>query len=403
MRIAPRVATFVAMTGRLKQLARDARVRQAADVVLAAVLAVAALIDVARNPVAWGGSGPAQILLALAATLPLAVRARRPIVTVTVVNLAGGALLVLAAPHQPAFEPFAALVIGFYSLAAHTPLRRGIAAFAAMVAIGVPFSVVASARGSSSGNLLPPIAFLLAAWAVGRIIRSRHLRTLELEELTRQLEEQRDMQAEAAVAVERGRIARELHDVVAHNVSMMVVQAGAAERVLDGEQTEVRAALSAISETGRQTVDEMRTLLGVLRAGEDGETLSPQPGLGDLESLVGSVRDAGLPVALRIEGTPSTLSPALDLSAYRIVQEALTNTVKHAGPARAEVTIRYRQATLELEVRDDGAGAEDARSNGHGLIGMRERVALFGGRLDVGPSAAGFTVRASFPLAAAAR
>ena len=320
------------------------RVRLAADAALAVVLAAAALVDVFDDRVAWGGRGPVQVVLALAVTLPLAVRARFPIAVVTVVNVASGLLLVLAAPHQPAFEPFAAIIVSFYSLGAHTTARRGAAVLAAMFAVGIPFTVVADGRGSSAGNLLSPIAFLSGAWAIGRIIQGRRRRTTELEALTRELEAQRDLQAQAAVTIERGRIARELHDVVAHNVSMMVVQAGAAERVLDGEQPHVRAALAAIATTGRETVDEMRTLLGVLRTNEDGLALSPQPGLADLEQLVANVREAGLPVDVSIEGTPSPLPPPLDLSAFRIVQEALTNALKHAGPARAAVTIRYQAA-----------------------------------------------------------
>jgi len=387
------------MLRRVERLLADRRVRLAADAGLAVVLAAAALVDLVDDRVAWGGRGPGQVALALAVTLPLAWRVRFPVVVVTVVNFASGLVLVAAAPHQPAFEPFAAVIVAFYSLGAHTSTRRATAVLAAMFAIGIPFSIVADGRGASAGNMLSPIAFLLGAWAVGRIIHGRRRRTFELEALTRELEAQRDLQAQAAVTIERGRIARELHDVVAHNVSMMVVQAGAAHRVLEGEQPHVRAALAAIADTGRETVDEMRTLLGVLRASEEGLALSPQPGLGDLEQLVRNVRDAGLPVEVRIEGTPSALPPPLDLSAFRIVQEALTNALKHAGPARADVTIRYQRATVELEVRDDGAGSSNGGSTGHGLIGMRERVAMFGGELEAGRrGGGGFSVRARLPL-----
>jgi len=387
------------MLRRVETMLRKGRVRLAADAGLAVVLAAAALVDVFDDRVAWGGRGPAQVALALAVTLPLALRARFPIAVVTVVNVASGLLLVLAAPHQPAFEPFAAIVVSFYSLGAHTRARRGTAVLAMMFAIGIPFTLVADRRGSSGGNLLSPIAFLSGAWAIGRIIQGRRRRTLELEALTRELEAQRDLQAQAAVTIERGRIARELHDVVAHNVSMMVVQAGAAERVLDGEQPHVRAALTAIANTGRETVDEMRTLLGVLRTNEDGLALSPQPGLADLEQLVANVREAGLPVEVCIEGTPSPLPPPLDLSAFRIVQEALTNALKHAGPARAAVTIRYQSASVELEVQDDGTGSSNGVGSGQGLIGMRERVAMFGGQLEADHrNGGGFTVRARLPL-----
>jgi signal transduction histidine kinase len=393
------------MGRRLETIANDPRVRLAADALLALVLAVAALVDVARDPVAWGGRGPAQVLLALAVSLPLALRARLPVPVVVVVNVASGLLVLLAAPHQPGFEPFVAVIVCFYSLAAHTGRRTAIVTLALMFAIGIPFTVAASTRGTSGGNLLPPIVFLLGGWAIGRIIRGRRSRTVELEALTRELEAQRDLQARAAVAIERGRIARELHDVVAHNVSMMVVQAGAAERVLEGAQPNVRAALAAIAGTGRETIDEMRALLGVLRATDDGLALSPQPGLEDIEQLVANVRDAGLPVELRIEGVPAALPQPLALSAYRIVQEALTNTLKHAEAAHAEVSIRYRDAGVELDVRDDGiARANGTARGGHGLIGMRERVAMFGGELVAGPQGGGgFSVHARLPLEPARR
>jgi signal transduction histidine kinase len=237
---------------------------------------------------------------------------------------------------------------------------------------------------------------------VGAIIRGRRLRTAELELLTAELAEQRDLQARAAVAVERGRIARELHDVVAHNVSMMVVQAGAAERVLDGDQPDVRRALAAIADTGRETVDEMRLLLGVLRS-DEGVGLSPQPGLNDLDQLVGNVRSAGLQVDLRIEGDRAPLSPGVELSAYRIVQEALTNVVKHAGTATVEVTVRYAKDAVQVEVCDDGQPRGAASGGGNGLIGMRERVAMLGGEFRAGERQdGGFAVFARLPIAGSA-
>jgi signal transduction histidine kinase len=171
--------------------------------------------------------------------------------------------------------------------------------------------------------------------------------------------------------------------------------------VLHGEQPHVRNALEVIAVTGRETVDEMRTLLGVLRSEDGPAALKPQPGLADLEQLVGGVREAGLPVTLRIEGGPRPLPAALDLSAYRIVQEALTNTVKHAGPARAEVTVRYQDGLVTLEIVDTGRGPHDGTGTGtgHGLVGMRERAAMFGGELEAARGdGGGFTVRARLPL-----
>jgi signal transduction histidine kinase len=255
-------------------------------------------------------------------------------------------------------------------------------------------------HGQSVGNAIPNYVWLLAAWAVGRSIRSWRHRSAELELANRELAESRELRAHAAVAVERGRIARELHDVVAHNVSMMVVQAGAAARVLAGDQPAVRDALEAIAETGRHTVDEMRTLLGVLRSDDGTAALQPQPGLSNLDQLVAGVGEAGLPVTLRVEGQPRLLPQALDLSAFRIVQEALTNALKHAPGARAEVTVRYESAGVGLEIRDRGGAPANGAGTGagHGLVGMRERVAMFGGSLEAAEHDGGFLVRARLPL-----
>jgi signal transduction histidine kinase len=393
------------MIGRIERVLGDRRLRRAGDAALALLLAAVSLVDllVSKNPASsWGGRGAIQVIVALALTLPLALRARFPILVAAVVNVAGGLLVVLAAPHQPAFEAFVADVLAIYSLGAHTRGRRAWAGLALMFVLGIPFAVAASDRGFHAANFAAPVAWTLGFWMIGQIIQGRRRRTRELEALTRELEAQRDLQAQAAVSVERGRIARELHDIVAHNVSMMVVQAGAAARVLEGEQPHVRDALATIAETGRLTVDEMRTLLGVLRANEEGLALSPQPGLGDLEQLCGGIRQAGLPVALRVEGEAASLPQALDLSAFRIVQEALTNTLKYAGPATAEVTVRYQNGAVELEISDTGEGRANGHGTGHGLIGMRERVAMFGGDLEAGRREdGGFTVRARLPLSAA--
>jgi signal transduction histidine kinase len=183
-----------------------------------------------------------------------------------------------------------------------------------------------------------------------------------------------------------------------------VVQAGAAARVLHGEQPDVRNALAVIAASGRETVDEMRTLLGVLRSDDGPAALKPQPGLADLEQLVSGVREAGLPVTLRIEGAPRPLPPTLDLSAFRIVQEALTNTLRHAGAARAEVTVRYEDGLVTLEIADTGHGPDGGpitgRGTGHGLVGMRERAAMLGGELEAARAdSGGFTVRARLPAA----
>lgn len=202
-----------------------------------------------------------------------------------------------------------------------------------------------------------------------------------------------------AVAEERSRIARELHDVIAHSVSVMVVQAQASQRLLDGEQGEARQALGSIETTGRQALTEMRRLLGILRRTDAELALAPQPGLGSLDALIGQFRESGLPVDLRVEGEPRSLPPGVDLSAYRIVQEALTNALKHAGPARADVVVRYSDDGVELEIADDGPGTGKGGGSGHGLVGMRERVALYGGTLESGKQdGGGYFVRARLPL-----
>jgi signal transduction histidine kinase len=212
-------------------------------------------------------------------------------------------------------------------------------------------------------------------------------------------EREREVAAREAVVDERARIARELHDAIAHNVSMMVVQAGAERRVLDDTQGSTREVLETVEEIGRNALTEMRRLVGMLRT-DDESPLAPQPGLDDLPTLVGQVREAGLPVELHVEGERRELPVGLELSAYRIVQEALTNALKHAGDARASVRVRYGDDSLELEVVDDGAGAQaELASGGHGLVGMRERVALYGGRFEAGRHAAGgFTVRVLLPI-----
>jgi len=388
------------MDGSIAEALLSPRARGAADAALAVGLGLLALADLllSSDPSSWGGRGPLQVCLALGCTLPLAWRVRRPVPTVVVITAAGGLLVAVAAPHQAPFEVFIGSVLAAYSIGAHTAGHDRWIALGTMFAVGVPFMIAADHQGMAAGDTLAPIAWLTGSWCVGVIIRGRRLRTAELEQLTAELARQRDLQAQAAVAVERGRIARELHDVVAHNVSMMVVQAGAAERVLEGEQADVRAALGAIAGTGRETIDEMRLLLGVLRS-DDGLALAPQPGLGDLDQLVRNVAKAGLHVDLRVEGQPAALPPGVELSAYRIVQEALTNVIKHAGPASAEVIVRYGADRVEVEVRDDGHTPAGSTSGGNGLIGMRERVAMLGGELQTGARrSGGFAVVARLPI-----
>jgi signal transduction histidine kinase len=294
---------------------------------------------------------------------------------------------------QGPFFGFVDMLVGAFALGLHGRGRRPAVVFGAVLAIVVVHDVYAWVRGfTAAGDTVPAWLFLAVAFAAGVVLQRR----------ARLSEVFAELRAREAVADERARIARELHDVVAHDVSVMVVQAQGAARVLEGEQPEVRDALAAIETTGREAVDEMRRLLGVLRRSDEEIALAPQPSLAALDELVAGVREAGLPVALEVVGEPVPLPPGVDLSAYRIVQEALTNALKHAGPARARVVVRYAADAVELEVSDDGAGIPDAVGTGHGLVGMRERVALYGGDLQAGHRRdGGWALRARLPLGVA--
>lgn len=218
-------------------------------------------------------------------------------------------------------------------------------------------------------------------------------------ELQVKLEAARTAAAERAVAEERQRIARELHDVIAHSVSVMTVQAGAVRRLLQPEQERERLALEAIEATGREALTEMRRLVGLLREQGASAEFSPQPSMRAVDVLVGTVREAGLPVELAVEGEPAELPPGVDLAAYRIIQEALTNALKYAGPANAWVTVRWRDRELEVEIANDGRSGSGGDGGGHGLVGLRERVALVGGTIASGPRpGGGFVVTAQLPV-----
>jgi signal transduction histidine kinase len=237
------------------------------------------------------------------------------------------------------------------------------------------------------------------AWIVGFALGGRLRATDTAKRLAEQAEAKREEQARIAVAEERARIARELHDVVGHSVSVMTVQASAVRRLLEEDQEKEREALLVVEQTGREALAEMRRMVGVLRRPGEAPALAPQPSLEHIEKLVAHTREAGLQVELRIEGTPAELPAGIDTTAYRIVQEALTNAVKHARASRAEVVVRYSGGTVELTVTDDGRGGGEGGGSGHGLVGMRERVSVYGGALEAGPQArGGFRLRATLPV-----
>ncbi|MFJ4524429.1 sensor histidine kinase [Streptomyces sp. NPDC088810] len=266
----------------------------------------------------------------------------------------------------------------------------------------------ASFAGQIAIAVFQTVPFALA-WVLGDSMRTRRAYFAQLEERAARLEKEREAQSKVAVAAERARIARELHDVVAHNVSVMVVQADGAAYVMDTAPDQARKALETISSTGRQALAEMRRLLGVLRTGEHEESgeYVPQPDVEQIDDLIEQCRSSGLPVDFKVEGTPRPLPSGVELTAYRIVQEALTNTRKHGGPnAGASVRLVYFDDGLGLLVEDDGKGAPHelyeeggADGQGHGLIGMRERVGMVGGTLDAGPRpGGGFRISALLPL-----
>ncbi len=262
---------------------------------------------------------------------------------------------------------------------------------AAVVFVAISNFAGAAAAGRFSGGVPFAIVVAAAMLLVRRVVGDRERRA-------QLAERERDVAAREAVVEERARIARELHDAIAHHVSVMVVQAGAERRSLESSNSGTSEVLATIERTGRSALTEMRRLLGMLRDGAD-DPLHPQPGLADLPTLVAQLRDAGLAVRLQVDGERRELPVGIDLSAYRIVQEALTNALKHAGDADATVHIRYRSDSLELHISDDGgAGHTSSLPGGHGLVGMRERVALYGGRFHASPNVAGgFTVEAQLP------
>jgi signal transduction histidine kinase len=374
------------------------------DAVLLPVLAVAGVVEALSDDKLTTAGSVVGVVCSLIAVAILAFRRRAPELTFVAIFVVCAVWLVGAYGwKQGPFAGFLDLVIATYALGFYGRGRRAIYVFVAVMVVGVAPDAYGLARGlSQAGDVLPSYIWLVTAFAAGVTLQRRELLATLLSERAYRAERERELRAREAVADERARIARELHDVVAHDVSVMVVQAQGADRILEGAQPEVRQALAAIEATGREAIDEMRRLLGILRRGDDELTLAPQPSLSELDALVAGVREAGLPVELEVVGEAIALPPGVDLSAYRIVQEALTNALKHAGPAHARVIVRYGADAVELEVSDDGPGRVGAPGTGHGLVGMRERVALYGGDLEAGSRhEGGWALRARLPLGAA--
>ncbi|MEU9590460.1 sensor histidine kinase [Streptomyces sp. NPDC048219] len=381
------------------------------DCVWALVLLVISAMSVTTQQEAHGKDVTALVVpIVVLLSAVIALRRRMPERMLLLAVALGACQLVLDVPTMSA--DFALLVI-VYTVAAtgarwasRVALTTGLCA-APLAQVRWP-SENTGIAGNIAITVFQAVPFALA-WVLGDSIRTRRAYFAQLEERNARLEKEREAQAKVAVAAERARIARELHDVVAHNVSVMVVQADGAAYVLDTAPDQAKKALETISSTGRQALAEMRRLLGVLRTGEHQEAgeYVPQPDVQQIEELVEQCRTSGLPVDFKVEGTPRPLPSGVELTAYRIVQEALTNTRKHGGPnAGASVRLVYFDDGLGLLVEDDGKGAPHELyeeggfdGQGHGLIGMRERIGMVGGTLDAGPRpGGGFRISALLPL-----
>jgi signal transduction histidine kinase len=350
-----------------------------------------------------GGLGSAifiGLVLLLLQVAPLLWRRSHPSLVLLVVAAAFGLKILLG------FNPGIAgvgLLVAMYSVAAYEfGVRRLVFLVAAGLFFVAGFVVFGVTGNPRSFAITVPSLFFVTAWLIGDYLRTRRAYVAQLEDRAARLERERDQDRRLAADEERTRIARELHDVVAHDVSVIAIQAGAARAVQATRPEAAAQALGLIETTARDTLIELNRLLGVLRASNGAAPdRRPQPGIGQLAGLVEELRAAGLEVDARVEGEARPLPPAVDLSAYRIVQEATTNVLKHARARRVDIRVHYAETMLALDIRDDGAdnGADPASSSGHGLIGMRERVALFGGELRAGRNpAGGFSVHARLPL-----
>jgi signal transduction histidine kinase len=362
------------------------------DIVIAAILTVVTQVELWTND---GVEDPFAVQVASFAlmTVPLAWRRAAPLAAGAAVSLGFAAQTILAGD-APVVGGLIAAILITYSVAAYTE-GRDVWLGAAFVTIGVVLSALWDEDKRSLGDTLGNLLIFGVIFALGRVVRARQERADTLEVSVREHEER----ARRAVAEERARIARELHDVIAHNVSAMVLQAGAARQVLDTDPARVRDPLLSIEHSGREAIAEMRRLLGILRENGGALSLAPQPGVDRLDELAEQARAAGLTVDLRVEGDPTALPTGLALTAYRVVQEALTNAMKHAGPAHVDVSVQHDARELVIDVADDGRGAHRGFAGGLGLIGMRERVSVYGGRLEAGPRPeGGFRVSARLPV-----
>ena len=368
------------------------------DTVVALSLAALSLLAFASGARDVGPAGAVTVVLLLLESLPLILRRRYPL---AVVLLVVGATIVhiVVTPEEQELSAGLGVLVALYTAGERLDRRTSVAVLAVTGAVAAAlFNGRAGFTGSLQSLIQTELIFGVA-WLVGDISRVRGLYTQTLELQTQLLEREREERARRAVLEERQRIARELHDVVAHHVSVIVIQAGGARQAMERRPAEARTALEAIESTGRQALTEMRRFLGILG---EGQMQEPMPGLDRLDDLLEHVRSAGLPVELTVQGEPRPLDPGLELSAYRIIQEGLTNSLKHAGGGRARVTVRFQPNALEIAIEDErkaGTSPEvEPAHDGRGLVGMRERVAMFRGTFAAQPTTTGFRVTARLPV-----
>jgi signal transduction histidine kinase len=390
-----RIARFREIAGRRGGTALDVVVAGLLLALMVAELAAKAL-EPGENP-----AGPVAYVLAAAITLPYAVHRRQPLLATGVSTVA---VVAYSFGHFTAFPGYAMFAL-LFGVSLHADRRRAVVALGAVVAaLAVSLSMQPPAVVTPSTWVSTGLA-VLVAWLLGENLRARQARWTALKERARQLEVEREERDRQAVAEERLRIARELHDVVAHSMSVIAVQAGMANHVIDSQPALARQALTTVETTSRAALVEMRRLLGVLRQGDEpSASLAPAPGLGKVPELVAQFGEAGLDVQVKTEGEPTGIPEGVDLSAFRIVQEGLTNVLRHGGPL-AKVDIVFPGRSVLIRISDDGRLRHHRVSPGagHGLIGMRERVSVFGGQLDAGPRPdGGFRVAATLPYGAPA-
>jgi signal transduction histidine kinase len=369
-------------------------------------------VDLAQNGSlsSGGGSsvtfpGPVAVHAAflLLVTVPLCWRFRAPVAVVILVT-AGSEIWILTMfswKAEPPPEPWLAILVAVFALASRTdgrPLWAGAVVASVMFGTG---EIIGELAGQGTGNTFPALLFYALIFVLGRTVDAHRKRSSGQQDRAERLERDQQSRAARAVASERARIAWELHDVIAHSLSVIVIQAAAERRVLPAGREPTADVLEAIEQTGRQTMTELRRLLGLLSKSDGEPALTPQPGLSRLGDLVAKVREAGVEIEVRTEGNLAAIPKGLDLSAYRIVQESLTNVLKHAHAHRVQVSLRCRGRCVEIDITDDGTASDAPAPGGFGLLGMRERVTVYGGTVQAGPRyAGGYRVHVRLPFEA---